>query len=58
MPNETTVIDPTVKEMEQAQNLLCIVYMANSKKIPYIISKGKVTNEQLEKVIFLLITKL
>jgi len=49
MPNETTVIDPTVKEIEGAQNLLCIVYMANSKKIPYIISKGKVTNEQLEK---------
>lgn len=50
MQNQATILDPTLKEIEQAQNVLCIVYMTNSKKLPYMISKGKINNEQLEKV--------
>ena len=53
MPDGTTIIDPSLKEIAMAQNVLCIVYMANSKRIPYIFSKGKVSNEQLEKVLLL-----
>jgi len=50
MDENTIVIDPTSKEVNAAQNILCIGYMLNSKKIPYMISRGKTMNELLEKV--------
>jgi hypothetical protein len=48
--NGLIVVDPTEKELKIATNLFCMGYMIHSKSIPYVFSKGKTTNELLEKV--------
>jgi len=50
------VIDPTENEITRSRNHTTIVFFSGTRKIPYMLSKGKVEMNELEKILSLNIT--
>jgi len=47
------IIDPSAEEILKAQNYTSIVLFNHSRKIPYMISKGKIEMSELETILSL-----